>query len=486
MAAITHDLRVDWSNNGSFTDAEENVTGRVCARPGVTVQFGRDQYRALSPVAAGEMRFELDNASREYSPENSGSPIGANLKPGRPVRHQITHDAITYGVFRGHLDDFNINPDTNVKRAWFTCLDGLAKLVKPKVSTPLHEGIRTGAAIGHVLDAAGWPSGSRDLDIGATIIRHWWEDGTAAYEALQKVLASEGSPAVAYVDPATGNFMFRDRHHRLTRAASTTSQATWRGSGAEPVMSPPFVYEHGYRDIVNDIAFEVDERNADGVLTNVWETDDVITVAASSSVIRHVQASDPFKGAVAPVADTDFTVLSGSVSSVTLSRTSGQSTIITVNAGASGATIGGLRLRAFSAPVVRTYKITASDAASIADHGSAALPSGLEPVWAGRHDAQALADLYVLQRAQRVPIVRTRMTGGNDTRIVQCLTRKISDRVTLVETESGLNDDFFVERIELGTDGVELTVDFGLEKVPTQPAVFILGTSVLNTGVLGY
>jgi len=496
MVYATDDLRIDWNLNGAFTDANEDVTSRLLGRSGVTISFGRDQARAFSPTSPGTMDFELNNRSKDYSPENGSSPIGSNLKPGRPIRYQRTFSAVTYTPFRGFLDGFDVLPNREERSVKFSCTDALGRSPDISVSTPLHEGIQTGTAIGYVLDAIGWPTGDRDLDTGSTMIRHWWEDGTNWRDALQKILASEGSPAIAYVDYATNKFVFKDRQHRLLDAASISSQATFRDTGTEPLFSAPMVYDAGWRDIVNDIAFEVPERVPQGALSDVWTSDETISLGASASTTIHVQASDPFKGAVTPVAGTnadtdpgDYLILSGGVSSVTLSRTSGQSTIITITATASGCVIQGLKLRAYSVPVVRTYKITASDSASITDHGNRGLPSDLEPVWAGKHDAQALADLYILQRKQRVPILEIEIRGAaNNTRMVQCLARAISDRITVVDAETGLNDVFFIERIthEISGAGRFHTTRLGLEKVPTQPAAgFIFGTSVFGTGVFG-
>jgi len=482
----TDDLRIDWNLDGAWTGTGEDVTIRLLSRAGVSVSFGRDQIRALSPSpVAGEIGFELDNRSKDYSPENSGSPIAANLKPGRPVRYQRTYSAVTYTLFRGYLDEFEVLPNREERSVQFQGVDALARSTDVKVSTPLYEGIRTGQAIGYILDAIGWPSGDRDLDTGATVIPFWWEEDTTWLEALQKVVASEGPPAFVYIDYANNKLVFRDRHHRLIRTASTTSQATFRDTGAEPKFSGPVRYDAGWRDIVNDVSLEVPERRVDGDLSNVFEDEGIISLGASASTVLHVQASEPFKGAITPVAGIDYTLMSGSVSSLTLSRTSGQSTIITITAGAGGAQIEGMRVRAYSLPVARTYRITASDSTSITDHGSRAMPSGLEPVWAGRYDAKGIADLLVLERKQRRPIFQMVVKGAaHDSRLTQCLARALSDRVTVVDAETGMNDVFYVEQIThtVTEAGLFHETVFGLEKVspnePTDP--FIVGTSLLN------
>jgi hypothetical protein len=54
----------------------------------------------------------------------------------------------------------------------------------------------------------------------------WWASQADAFDMLTELLASEGPPSIAYIAP-DGTFVFRDRHHRLLRAASLTSQATF-------------------------------------------------------------------------------------------------------------------------------------------------------------------------------------------------------------------------------------------------------------------
>lgn len=481
-------VAVDWAKNGTFTDPRDDVTDRV--RPGtrVTATYGRDQSTALSTTVAGSGSFALDNSSRDYSPRNTASPLFANLKPGRPVLITRTVTGTTYTILRARTDESPINPDLESKLVSFTLVDYLADLRDQKVSTPLYQGIRTGQAVGYVLDAVGW-TGARDLDVGATVMPWWWEEGATAAEALQRILASEGPPALFTIDSATGGIIFRDRLHRLIRAASTTSQGTWRGDGAvEPVMGRGFRYDDAWQNIVNNASFGLDERTATAQRAQVWTTDELISLGASEARTVVVQASDPFTGATVPVAGVDYQILSGSLASVTLSRTSGASTSITLTATSSGCTIQGLALPAFPVPVARTWQINSSNAASkdpTTGYGQRDLPETWFPVWANRWDAQAIADLHVAQRAQPLPVLTVRFAcyTGADARLVKVLPRKLSDRVTVVEPETGVSGDFYIESIAHSIGGTaDHEITFGLEAVPAVAAGswFVLGTSVLN------
>jgi hypothetical protein len=169
-----------------------------------------------------------------------------------------------------------------------------------------------------------------------------------------------------------------------------------------------------------------------------------------------------------------------------LTRTSGSATDIRIKASGGPASIIGLQLRAVSLPVSRTVQITASDGTSIAKYGRKGW-SGSAP-WAGVWDAAAIADQLLAARADRLPTVVVTIRGGNDTRLTQQLARDLADRVTIVETETGLNSAFYLQRIEheVASAGRYLETRFFCEKVATQPtSTLLLGTGVLNTNTLG-
>lgn len=482
-------VAVDWAKNGNFTSAGDVVTDRV--RGSVQAEFGRDQSTNLAPVVAGRGAFTLDNRTRDYSPRNASSPLTGNVKPARPVRIQRTIGATTYTIFSGHTDDSPINPDVDTKQVSFALVDFLADFRGQTISTELFQGLRTGQIIDTILTVAGW-TGGRDLDTGATVCPWWWAEGEDVLDALTRVVASEGAPALLTIGPS-GEIVFRDRHHRLLRSASLVSQSTWRGTegAAEPIMSQGFSYDDAWRNIINSVSISLDERGPTGDTIEVWSTDELISVPALGQTSVVIQTGDPFLSAITPEEGTDFDIVTGSLSNVLISRTSGASTTVFFFATAA-CTFNGFRLRARSLPVLRTIQITASNATSITDYGERNLPSSNEPVWASRQDARDLADLYVLQRAQPLPIltVRFNCSTTQDARLATLLALDLSDRVTITEPETALTSvPFFIESIAHTTDGMtEHEIVFGLEAVPTSPtSVFILGTSLLDGATpLGY
>jgi hypothetical protein len=92
--------------------------------------------------------------------------------------------------------------------------------------------------------------------------------------------------------------------------------------------------------------------------------------------------------------------------------------------------------------------------------------------WAGVHDAEAIADLIVGQRAERLPTVEVRFSQSKiPVRMAQQYGRDLSDRIHLVETETGVDQDFFVEQIRHRVAGGGFTETvFGMERAAVQPA----------------
>ncbi len=341
----TYRLLIDWLNNG-FAAGDDDVTARVLdQRTPVTTRYGRDQARQLSPTSPGELAFELDNRSRDYSPENASSPLAGFVTPGRRVQLEATSGVTTTVLYSGYLDDFDIKPQINDRSVPATCIDPLGRLRGVSVTTALYRGIRTGDAIGILLDAVGWPVTARDLDLGATVMPYWWLDETDAFDALMALADSEGPSALVTADPL-GRLVFRDRHHRLPRFESLNVQATWRSSGTEPVISDPVTYNHGWSEIINSVSVEVPLRTIAPELSAVWSTQGIITIPAGTPLQIIAHANSPFIDAVVPEQDVDYVLLSGTLS-VSLSRTSGQSTTITLTA-AGSAVIQDLTLRAYA------------------------------------------------------------------------------------------------------------------------------------------
>lgn len=431
----------------------EDVTGDIVSD--IPVSYGRDQDRQLSPAAVGSSGFTLNNAHRRYNPENAGGALYGDLDPARPMHATVTFNGQTHALFTGKIDDFETHSDFADRTAAFTFLDGLSDLSGVKLSTQVYTSLRTGDLINTVLDLAGW-TGGRDIDRGASVVRYWWLEGVDALTAVNDLVKSEGPPAIAYVAP-DGTFTFRDRHHRLQRQESLTARATFSAGrlgecedgGAEPGydFTKPFVYAHGWRDIVNAVTFDVDERAASGTVEPVWTDESRHVLEAGQSVDVEVSVSEPFIGALAPVPGTDllYTTPGAGVLEAVLSRDSGASARLTLRAVGGPVTVTYAQLRARSLAVVRTARVSLTDPGSISRHGERAYPD--DAPWANPQDAEAIANMILLHYARRRPTVQLRIASSDPAHFMQVLQRTVSDRIRIVNGEAGLDDDFFVERV---------------------------------------
>lgn len=478
---------------------EDVGTARRVLDRGIEIRYGRDTKRASSQVSPAETAFALNNRSQDYSPDNASSPLYGYLAPSKAVTVRAHLSGHRYTLLNGTLDDYEIVPDPENREVRLSVVDDLGRLNEQKLSTELVPSGLTGELMHAVLDAVGWPEDRRDIDSGATVVRWWWEEGTTAYEALQKLCRADGPPAFITIN-AAGWFVFRDRHHRLLRDASVTSQATFRDAGAEPRFSPPVSYDIGWKDVVNSVEVDVQQREAvpssDAVPPVVWQDEvGIYTLAAGETREIQVKANDPFYNARTPSDDgsvfAEFEVLAGTVT-VSLSRTSGQTATIVLHA-TTAAQVQGMALRAWPITVARTVQVTVEDAASIAAYG---LRSHTDDIpWADVHDVQAIATLIAGQRAERLPTVTITLkpypdTATHTTRLTQMLTRDLSDRVHIVEAETSTDRDFHVEQIEhtIREAGKYHETAFGCEATPSQVAnvfTFDSATAGFNDGLFG-
>lgn len=500
MTTANYTIYVDFDNDGILEEIVfltpwfvvqggnlEDVTSYVRSEPGIKTTRGRDQIRALGPPAAGRADMELTNVDKQFSPENTDSVLYGNLVPGRQVQVRATYGGTTYNLWTGYLDDIPQFPELSKRSVGLPSLGGFSKLAGQNVSTQVYQNITTDVALGHLLDAAGWSATARTLDTGKTTLAWWWLDNEDAFQAARALLNTEGPGAALYED-GSGNIVFESRHYRLTTARSTTAQATFADTGAEPkFLATPFSYNPALKDILNVAQITVKTRTAKSASV-VWSLGQTVTLSPSEVRQYVATSSDPFTGAITPVNATDYTVSAGGLSSVTLSRTSGASTIVTLTAGSSGATVTGLQLRAQLVSTDNSVLVsnTVDTSASIAKYGRQvfALDTRAEIAANVAQDlVNAIVGLYQNPR----PTVTFQVSNGHADRLTQILSRQISDRITITESQTVLSADFFIERIEhqVMQAGLHHITTFGCEKA-SNAGYAVWGTSLWGTGKWGF
>jgi hypothetical protein len=105
----------------------------------------------------------------------------------------------------------------------------------------------------------------------------------------------------------------------------------------------------------------------------------IITVADGETVTIAAKGTSPFFGALVPEQDTDYTLLAGTIT-VALTRDSGESTGVVIQAVGGTAQIDGLQVRAVAVKTVTTVVVHAEDSTSIAQlRPPQSLPDAWQP-----------------------------------------------------------------------------------------------------------
>lgn len=500
---------VDWPDSGLFTEAGVDVTGRVKGRSALVAEFGKDKIRSLDPPAAGTGSFVLDNRSKDYSLLNLNSPLAAYATATDPSPVTVGHDVeFQYldpvsGAWKNFAylvtDDMPQNPDPDKLDVDMPCIGFLSKLrgtpswstsqstdtsstfTDPGgVSTALYQNITIDVAIGYLLDAAGWPAGRRRLDVSTVVLQWYWEESADPLKALVVLMNTEGAGAALYED-ANGNIVFESNNHRYSATASTTSNAAYTdgsapGPGGVSVyrVQYPFMVQTGVKDVVNAVSVDQKVRSAKAT-TTVWNGPSSVTIAPSVTYTVTAKVSDPFTSAIPPVAGTDFTVTAGAVAGpATLSRTSGQSTLISITAGAAGATITNLGLRAQPVTVDSTTQVVNSINTSASQARYGTKPYKLQTrSEIDTNTLQGQVDNIATLWSNPQPYVMVTLTepvvspGADLSKLGEIWGRSISDRVSVVEAQTMIAVDGWIDKIhrEVSHNGQLFTAQYWIEFV---------------------
>ncbi len=441
------ELAVDRNGDGDFSDAGEDVTADALAETGISLYRGNDSARAISPPRVGELQAELSNRSGEYSP-------GSSVQTGSAVRLRMG----TRDLWSGNLERPAQHPEQERQSTELSAVGTAARLKGVKVSTALHENIRVDEAMGHVLDAAGWPASARSLSPARTTLEWFWADEEDAWDLLLSLYYTEGPGAMLF-EGRSGEIVFRNRHQILTLTASNTAQTTVRSTGASPRIAGGFEHDYGVGHVINEASVRVVRRSAKALET-VWTLGEPLELAPNEARKLNARGSsdDPFKDAAAPVEGTDYAVTAGSIASVVLDRTSGVSVELTLTAGPDGATMTGastapeaddstdsdegLRMRASPVTVDgETLVVNRREASdSISRHGKRTLPSeyAIRPEIA-RNVAQDLADAIAAFYKTGREMVEAPLINSDAVTESAQLGRDLGDRIR-IEAESGNYD----------------------------------------------
>lgn len=493
-------VEIDWTLSGTFSGPYDNVTADTAADPGLSIDTGRDGGRSLNPPKVPSVDFELRNDHRRYSNEAPTSPVYQLVTPGTPVRVSATYGSVdryrgtdgyrAHDPYRGvaywalataRIDDVTQATPWGSQRVSVAALGTTSVLVGRTVTVAMQTNIRTDQAVTLVLDAAAWPSDKRAIAFGDTLLLYWWADERSAWELLVELLASEG-PGALYED-AEGVLHFEGRNYRAVTPRCQTAQSTWFDIGSTPsdayrthdlyrahdlyrgssssLYFETLDYSPGWRNIYARATYAVNRRTL-GALAPVWAYGGDLTLSAGQVLTLFVRPQDPFQAAVTPALTTDYTVSSGAAT-VTLTYTSGFLAIITLTAGGAGAVVrgpaaapgGGLQLRA--QPLTKAAELTA--VSTLSTTSSAATYLGIQTLAvAGWPEvdiamASAVCDSWVARYNVQRPTVTLGIRAVDVQHFQEIVQRQVSDRIRLVERNTGIAADAWIEARHIELSG---------------------------------
>lgn len=131
---------------------------------------------------------------------------------------------------------------------------------------------------------------------------------------------------------------------------------------------------------------------------------------------------------------------------------------------------------------LKRLMVRATDATSIKKYGRRVMDLTW-PMGATQEQTQSLVNSYCTRYSEPIARVTMILKGSDDTLRVQMLTRKISEKITVISSDLGLNSDFFINKIDFRDNPDELvSLVWTLEEVRGTEAagIFMIDTDSID------
>ena len=475
VTSVTYKVYVDWNNDGDFDDANEDITGNV-----KSISFSRGKSDELGKAEVGQCSIVLNNAAGLYSPSNSAGALYNNLLPKRPIKVTFTGG---WNMFYGFIEEIIPHPHLSEQDCIITAVDGIDFLARHDMSTALYKDTLTGTIHGYILDDAGWSASMRTLDAGQDTVPYWYGQDVKARFAQGEL--DDAEQGFSYVDGA-GYFRFEDRHHRSTeehQISKATLSDTMTG----------ITYSLNPRNVYNIVRVTVTPWELQAIV-ELWRLQETPSIPAGETYTwwgeAAVSGNSVFVDAwTTPVITTDYTANSEAggggtdmTADITLTATKFAKTIKLQlqNTAAVPAFITLLKARGTYYDDQTKVTLKAEDSTSQTAYQKRTLTVD------GKYltDTDTARDFtnYAIAKYKdpRAELAVSVMNQDNAT-LNDILGREISDRITIVNTELGLSEDFFIDYMEhdISISGKYHTVTYRLAEVKNEE-FWCLGYSYLR------
>ncbi len=502
MALIRPTVVVEVELSG-FGGGWTAITSDVLMSPGVVVRYGVSSSSPFDRVAStGSLSFFLNNSAGNsgatlgyYSPNNASCRSGWDL--GIRCRLTLTdpNTLVQYPRFHGRID--SIDPAPGVRRqrtVAVTVVDWIDEAARWKMTPAIGEQVDRDWST--IFDAIVDEMPFAPLAVAADSGNENYPYATDTSEISKQTALTElrklaNSEFGMIFVMGSGTLRMENRHARMLTAASNWTLTEGHFQELEMPTSRD--------DIVNTIRVKTHPRRVDSIANViVYNQENVIRFEIAETKRLMGQYRDQTTGAT--IGATEIQALVAGIDFIANTEEDGSGSDCSSNFfiipayGSNGARLDVTNLNGTVA-FVTTLRLTgkgiydygetiheATDSTSVTTYGEHAIEFDM-PYQVNAEVGQAAADYLLEKMKDPLAQARTiRVAGRDETRLTQILALDISDRVTLSETVTGVNDQFIVNGVELRILSTG-TVDATYTLMPVGPTLddfFIVDSSSIN------
>ena len=212
----------------------------------ISIRHGRD--RQFEEYLPGTATIQFFDTTGDWNPANTTGQYYSKIKPMTLLRVETTYQSTGYYLFTGYVTSWDYQwADASVDYATVTlqCVDAFRMLQLANIDTVPGAANKDlpGTRINLILDAVGWPSTLRNIDLGDTELEN---DPGGVRSALSAIQTIEQSDLGAFFIDHAGNATYYSR--------ATLSQ---KAAAANPYEFSDDGIEIGYQNI--DVTFDENE-----------------------------------------------------------------------------------------------------------------------------------------------------------------------------------------------------------------------------------
>jgi len=213
-----------------------------------TISINRGRQHELDRFEAGEAIIVLRDTSYWFWPDNTQGAYYDNVKIGKAVNINRTHEGVLYHLYTGYITSItpgwtgqpNIGPNVTIRCGDF--INNLSHTLLNDASGYDQE--LSGTRVGNVLSDASFPSGDIDADVGQ---ENMISSGALAnVNAQTHLLSVMESEIGAFYMAADGDAQFEDRSHRNASPHDTAQSIFGDDSGEMQYTDVSFTMDNKF------------------------------------------------------------------------------------------------------------------------------------------------------------------------------------------------------------------------------------------------